>query len=375
MKIVLEHLTKKFPNRNKKIKEDVIAVNDFDYEIPNGKLIGLLGPSGCGKSTVLNLISGLEKPTDGKIYFGDDDVTELPAENRGVGLVFQNYALYPHLNVRENIRFPLENLRGKDKMTRNEMDKKVFETAKLVQIEGLLDRKPSEMSGGQQQRVAIARALVKQPKVLLLDEPLSNLDARLRLQTREELKRIQVETGITTIFVTHDQEEAMSICDTIVVMQDGKIMQHGNPQDVYDKPENLFVAKFLGTPQINVFKGVVKAGTVFIGNDRIMKMEEDCEDRDVYVGIRPEGFIPDDSWNGRSETSDDKERLICEFRKLEVMGRDSSVLCDNEYFEGTMIRAIIASGTEIKTPGGELAFNIKPNKIHIFDAKTGKVLH
>jgi multiple sugar transport system ATP-binding protein len=375
MKIVLEHLTKKFPNRNKKIKEYVIAVNDFDYEIPDGKLVGLLGPSGCGKSTVLNLISGLEKPTQGKIYFGDDDVTELPAENRGVGLVFQNYALYPHLNVRENIRFPLENLRGKDKLTRDEMDRKVFETAKLVQIEGLLDRKPSEMSGGQQQRVAIARALVKKPKVLLLDEPLSNLDARLRLQTREELKRIQVETGITTIFVTHDQEEAMSICDTIVVMQDGRIMQQGNPQDVYDKPDNLFVAKFLGTPQINVFKAVVRAGSVFIGNDRVYRMEEDLGDRDVYVGIRPEGFVPDDSWNGRSEASDDKERLICEFRKLEVMGRDSSVLCANEFFEGTMIRAIVASGTGIKTPGGEVAFNIKPNKIHIFDAKAGKVLH
>ena len=255
MKVVLQNLTKKFPNRNKKIKTDVIAVDNFDFEIPDGELIGLLGPSGCGKSTTLNLISGLLTPTSGKIFFGDDDVTGLPPENRGVGLVFQNYALYPHLTVRQNIIFPLENLRGKEKMTKDEMNAKALEIAKLVQIDGLMDRKPSELSGGQQQRVAIARALVKMPKVLLLDEPLSNLDARLRLQTREEIKRIQRETGITTVFVTHDQEEAMSISDMIVVMKLGVVQQIGQPQEVYDNPANLFVAKFLGTPPINVFTG------------------------------------------------------------------------------------------------------------------------
>ena len=218
MKVVLEHLTKRFPNRNKK-GPDVIAVNDFSFEIPDGKLIGLLGPSGCGKSTTLNLISGLETPTEGRIFFGDDDVTRLPPENRGVGLVFQNYALYPHLTVRQNILFPLENLKGEQKLTKAVMLEKAEEAARLVQIDHLMDRKPGEMSGGQQQRVAIARALVKRPRVLLLDEPLSNLDARLRLQTREEIRRIQRETGITTIFVTHDQEEAMSISDLIVVMK------------------------------------------------------------------------------------------------------------------------------------------------------------
>ena len=171
MKIVLEHLTKRFPNRNKKVREDIIAVNDFSFEIPDGRLIGLLGPSGCGKSTALNLISGLLKPSEGKIFFGEDDVTNLPAENRGVGLVFQNYALYPHLTVKQNIQFPLENLKGKDKLSKEEMNRRVLEAAKLVQIEMLMDRKPSELSGGQQQRVAIARALVKMPKVLLLDEP------------------------------------------------------------------------------------------------------------------------------------------------------------------------------------------------------------
>ena len=243
MKIILKNLTKKFPGRGRK-SEDVIAVNNFDFEVPDGKLIGLLGPSGCGKSTTLNLICGLLKPTGGQIFFGEEDVTNLPPEKRGVGLVFQNYALYPHLTVLKNITFPLENLRGTDKLSKEEMEQRALETAKLVQIEGLMDRKPSELSGGQQQRVAIARALVKMPKVLLLDEPLSNLDARLRLQTREEIRRIQKQTGITTVFVTHDQDEAMSISDLIVVMKDGLVQQIGKPQDVYANPVNLFVAKF-----------------------------------------------------------------------------------------------------------------------------------
>ena len=186
MKIVLEHLTKRYPNRNRKIKTEVTAVDDFTFEIPDGTLIGLLGPSGCGKSTTLNLISGLEAPTSGKILFGETDVTNLPPEKRGVGLVFQNYALYPHMTVLENIMFPLGNLKGDARLSKDEMKKRAMEAAELVQIGGLLERRPSEMSGGQQQRVAIARALVKKPDVLLLDEPLSNLDARLRLQTRED---------------------------------------------------------------------------------------------------------------------------------------------------------------------------------------------
>ncbi len=232
MKVVLQNLTKKFPSRNKKSNDEVIAVNDFNFEIPDGKLIGLLGPSGCGKSTALNLISGLIQPTSGKIFFGDDDVTGLPPENRGVGLVFQSYALYPHLTVRENIMFPLQNLKGAERPSKEEMERRVMEAARLVQIENLMERKPGEMSGGQQQRVAIARAVVKMPRVLLLDEPLSNLDARLRLQTREEIRRIQRDTGITTVFVTHDQEEAMSISDMIVVMKDGVVPGHAAHQRV-----------------------------------------------------------------------------------------------------------------------------------------------
>jgi multiple sugar transport system ATP-binding protein len=363
MKVVLDHLTKRFPSRNKKQPEDVIAVNDFCFEIPDGKLIGLLGPSGCGKSTTLNLISGLEAPTSGKIWFGDDDVTDLPPENRGVGLVFQNYALYPHMTVRQNIMFPLENFKGAAKLSKPEMEKRALEAAKLVQIDGLMDRKPGEMSGGQQQRVAIARALVKMPRVLLLDEPLSNLDARLRLQTREEIRRIQQETGITTIFVTHDQEEAMSITDMIVVMEAGVVQQIGHPQDVYDDPVNLFVAKFLGTPAINVFTGKIEGGKLFIGDDAVLPAEGQ-PDREVFVGVRPEGFIPDE--NGP---------LCCALRGVEVMGRDTSIIASDPSCQSDTVRAIISSEIRIDRNAPEVRFSLKPYKTHVFDAATGERIY
>ena len=358
MKVVLQNLTKRFPNRNKKIKEDVVAVDDFSFEIPDGELIGLLGPSGCGKSTTLNLICGLQKPTSGRIFFGEDDVTELPPENRGVGLVFQNYALYPHLTVRQNILFPLQNLKGAERPSKEEMLNKASEAAKLVQIDGLMDRKPSELSGGQQQRVAIARALVKRPRVLLLDEPLSNLDARLRLQTREEIRRIQRETGITTIFVTHDQEEAMSISDLIVVMKEGVVHQIGKPQDVYDRPVNLFVAKFLGTPPINVFRGSVRSGVLMLGDDEVLRVKG-VTDREVFVGIRPEGFILDE--NGP---------LCCQTRAVEVMGRDTSVVSAHPAAVSETIRSIIPSEDRADVGEHTVRFAVKPFKLHLFDAQT-----
>ena len=353
MKVVLQNLTKQFPGRGKG-NPPVIAVNDFNFEIPDGKLIGLLGPSGCGKSTALNLISGLLMPTKGKVFFGDEDVTDVPAEKRGVGLVFQNYALYPHLTVRQNILFPLQNLRGKDKLPKEVMEQKAQEAAKLVQIEGLMDRKPSEMSGGQQQRVAIARALVKMPKVLLLDEPLSNLDARLRLQTREELKRIQQETKITTIFVTHDQEEAMSISDLIVVMKDGVFQQMDLPQRVYDDPVNLFVAKFLGTPPINVFEGKGVGEKLIIGEETGLDVPG-VSDQEVYAAIRPEGF-----------ELDEDGPLTCKLTAVEVMGRDISVVCTPEKCENVAIRAIIDAENVVNTAKSTVNFRLKPNKVHLF---------
>ena len=357
MKVVLQNLTKIFPSRSKKAGEEVVAVNDFTFEIPDGKLIGLLGPSGCGKSTTLYMISGLQKPSAGKIFFGDDDVTDLPTENRGIGLVFQNYALYPHMTVKQNILFPLQNLKGKDKMSKEAMLERAEEAAKLVQIDELMDRKPNELSGGQQQRVAIARALVKMPRVLLLDEPLSNLDARLRLQTREEIRRIQKETGITTVFVTHDQEEAMSISDMIVVMKLGVVQQIGAPQDVYDNPGNLFVAKFLGTPPINVFEGKVEGGKLFIGDDAVLDVPG-AADQDVFVGIRPEGFELND--NGA---------LSCRLSNVEVMGRDVSVVCTHEASENPIIRAIVDADFGANLKGDTVRFSLKPHKVFLFNAE------
>ena len=358
MEVTLQNLTKKFPNRDKKKKGDVIAVDHFNIKIPDGKLIALLGPSGCGKSTMLNLISGLQKPTEGKIFFGEDDVTLLPPENRGIGLVFQNYALYPHLTVLQNITFPLENLKGEEKLTKAEMKARALVAAKLVQIDGLLERKPSELSGGQQQRVAIARAIVKMPRVLLLDEPLSNLDARLRLQTREEIRRIQRETGITTIFVTHDQEEAMSISDMIIVMKDGALNQVGKPQEVYDDPTNLFVAKFLGTPPINVFDGEVKDGKLYIGENAVLDVPG-VEDQPVYAAIRPEGFVLDE--NGP---------FTCKLSGVEVMGRDYSVLSVNDACHSNPIRAIISTDHKVNTDTEVVRFSLKPHKVHLFHKET-----
>ena len=359
MKVTLQNLTKKFPSRNKKQPADVIAVNDFTFEIPDGVLLGLLGPSGCGKSTTLNLLSGLQKPTSGRIFFGDDDVTDLPAENRGVGLVFQNYALYPHLTVRQNITFPLENRTGKDKLTHQQMADMALEAAKLVQIEELMDRKPKELSGGQQQRVAIARALVKMPRILLLDEPLSNLDARLRLQTREGIRRIQKATGITTVFVTHDQEEAMSISDLIVVMKDGVVQQIGKPQAVYDSPVNLFVAKFLGTPPINVFDGEVKDGQLYIGEEAVLPVPG-VADQSVTAAIRPEGFT-------LSETG----ALSCDLSRVEVMGRDISVVSTHPKSQNVTIRSIISAENAVNTASQKVRFDLKPNKVFLFQKESG----
>ena len=357
MKITLQNLTKIFPSRTKGGAE-VRAVDDMNIEIPSGKLVGLLGPSGCGKSTTLFMLSGLESPSSGKILFDDQDVTTLAAEKRGIGLVFQNYALYPHMTVEQNIRFPLDNMRIK----KEEGNAKALDTARLVQIEDLLQRKPHELSGGQQQRVAIARALVKMPNVLLLDEPLSNLDARLRLQTREEIKRIQRETGITTVFVTHDQEEAMSICDIMVVMKLGVVQQIGEPQAIYDDPANLFVANFLGTPPINIFKGKVLDGKVYVGTEAIMETE--VADQDVYVGIRPEGFIFEP--NNRIRTN----VLTLNVDHIEVMGRDKSVVSTHASSTKPTIRCIIDSDVELPANADKLRFKLKPNKVFLFNAET-----
>ena len=380
MEIRLKNLTKVFPGNPKKGIKDTTAVNNLDIVIPDGKLIGLLGPSGCGKSTTLYMIAGLLEPTSGEIWFGDEEVTRLSPDKRGIGLVFQNYALYPHMTIYKNIAFPLTNLRVEEdkidaqgnpvkdangnvvkfkrKLLPEEIDSMVRETAKIVQIENFLERKPSQLSGGQQQRVAIARALVKRPKVLLLDEPLSNLDARLRLQTREEIRRLQTTTGVTTIFATHDQEEAMSISDEIVVMKLGVEQQRAHPQEVYNNPCNKFVANFLGTPPINFFAGEVKKGKLYINGEEIMPLAgKKIDDQEVTVGIRPEGFEIDP--NGPFHV---------EAKSIETLGRDISIIAEHPSSERPAVKCIIDADTKVDI--GVVALKVKPHKCFVFNKET-----
>jgi len=629
MEIRIKNLTKIFPGDNKRHIRDTVAVKDLDFTVPDGKLVGLLGPSGCGKSTTLYMISGLLKPTSGEVWFGDQEVTNLSPEKRGIGLVFQNYALYPHMTIYKNIEFPLTSLKvevpmstffdfhltyhyamrpddqlkgilkaiahlasrvglkkdqaqvvptlvGTDlalaitlhnasesahkmfvsefpciiktaapeesqeqtsealydtvfratindvrddevcdvtlsgrlpenyqssemdgvitkardflktyghpesvavmhlhdghelvarvlnvkvqvlaaleqdyttalsfislnhvvddiratsfvrevsafmakekirfsdlkiyfdkkqtklfvefhkvpkamtetaiealkqqlnlsdveaethvaidhrKLTKEERDDIIHETARLVQVEEYLQRKPSQLSGGQQQRVAIARALVKRPKVLLLDEPLSNLDARLRLQTREEIRRIQQETGITTVFVTHDQEEAMSISDEIVVMKLGEEQQIDSPQKVYNSPKNLFVAQFLGTPPINVFEGRIEKGKISIGEDCVFETKTAVEDQPLYVAIRPEGLLV----NPPAETPSFK----AEVQRVQILGRDLYIVGKNPACLQPAFKAIIQNNDELYH--GEIRLGVKAKKFFIFNKKT-----
>ena len=344
----LNHIYKVYPN-------GVKAVNDFTMDIEDKEFIVFVGPSGCGKSTTLRMIAGLEEITAGELRIGDVVVNDMEPKDRDIAMVFQNYALYPHMTVYENMAFGLK-LR---KVPKDEIDRKVREAAEILGITEYLDRKPKAMSGGQRQRVALGRAIVREPKAFLLDEPLSNLDARLRLQTREEIKRIQRETGITTVFVTHDQEEAMSISDQIVVMKLGVVQQTGEPQAVYDNPINLFVAKFLGTPPINVFNGTVKAGKLYIGDDAVLDVPG-IDDREVHVGIRPEGFI----------YAPDSGVLHCKLSSVEVMGRDVSIVSKHEFSENPIIRSIVDADNKIDTANPVVRFNLKPHKVFIFDAET-----
>ena len=354
MKITLQNISKTFGT--------TLAVDDFSCELPDGHLICLLGPSGCGKSTLLNMICGILTPSKGNIFFDEQDVTNLPPDKRNIGMVFQNYALYPHLTVLENIAFPLEI----KKVPKKERVQKAIEIAKLVKVDNLLKRFPAELSGGQQQRVAIARALIKNPKILLMDEPLSNLDARLRLEMREEIRRIQKQTGITTVFVTHDQEEAMSISDQIVVMKFGILQQIDSPQEVYNNPANLFVAQFLGTPPINVFKGRLDGKKVLVGEDVVLETTEDMGQKNVYVAIRPEGFAKPTGAKG--------EHVIhAEAEMVQVLGRDISIVakkpeCLKETFK------IIISSDDVTTDKN-VTFAIKPAKCFVFDGETEERIH
>ena len=326
MDINIKNLTMDFGSGTK-------ALDNLSTTIPEGKMVSLLGPSGCGKSTTLMLLAGLYKPTSGHIFFGDQDVTKLEAEHRGIGMVFQNYALYPHLSVLKNIIFPLK----MQKVPKLEAKERAIEVAKMAQIDHLLDRKPGQLSGGQQQRVAIARALVKKPKVLLLDEPLSNLDAKLRLEMREEIRRIQLEVGITAVFVTHDQEEAMSISDKILLMSSGQLQQESKPQEMYKNPSNLFVAGFIGSPPINLIK----------------------QEEGKILGIRPESFIL---------TSQADSQFMGEVSYRETIGRDTFLKVKTDT---TILNVLIDINTNVER--GEVVYlKAETASKYYFDEVSGK---
>lgn len=296
------------------------ALKSIDLEVEDGELICLLGPSGCGKSTILNLIAGLLDPTSGDIAFDGKSVVGIHPKDRGIGLVFQNYALYPHMTVLENVMFPLTV--GKNKKSKAEAKSIAEKYMKITSIEEIAEKKPGQMSGGQQQRVAITRALVQNPKILLLDEPLSNLDARLRLKIREEIRRLVKEIGITTIFVTHDQEEALSISDKIVLMNEGVVQQHDIPQNLYLEPANLFVAKFMGNPIINILdmkyeNSQFKSRDLEFSRDKLnpKRFKEDLKDsEDYFIGIRPEHFL-----------LSDKPLIKVDVETIELIGKDCIV--------------------------------------------------
>ena len=350
MKITIEHLTKQYG--------DFKAVDDLNLEIQDGELVGLLGPSGCGKSTTLFMLSGLTEPSGGRILFGDNDVTTIPPEDREIGLVFQNYALYPHMTVLENIMFPLINRKVPKAEARDRAEK----MAEVVHLEGLLHRKPKALSGGQQQRVAIARALVKRPKVLLLDAPLSNLDAKLRVETREEIRRIQQEVKITTIFVTHDQEEAMSISDRIAVMDKGVLQQYEKPQEMYLNPVNEFVANFLGMPQINMFEGDITTDGVWLNGHLLRPRQEMAAGQDLpngryRMGIRPENFELTEQ--GLAQTAS----------HVRMTGRDLLVFFR---MDNTEMRLLAHSDRQLQR-GSNFAVRVRPGQLCVFGAD-GKTL-
>ncbi|MDO5047982.1 MAG: ABC transporter ATP-binding protein [Anaerococcus sp.] len=347
----------KISNLNKVYDNGYEALKSINLDIKDGALVTLLGPSGCGKSTILNIIAGILDPSAGDISFDGDSIIGKHPKDRDIGMVFQNYALYPHMSVLENIIFPLTV--GEKKIKKDEAIKIAQKYMDLTYIGDIKDKKPSQISGGQQQRVAIARALIQNPKTLLLDEPLSNLDARLRLSIREEIRNIVKEVGVTTIFVTHDQEEALSISDYIALMDEGVIQQYDIPQNLYLEPANLFVAKFIGNPIINIYElenanPMLRTKDFSIGLDELLstRFKDDLKDKSYLLGIRPEHFILDD--NGR---------IKVEVSSIEMIGRYMILHFD---LNNQASRMVVDSKLAIK-PGDLINIDLNYEAIYLFD--------
>jgi inositol-phosphate transport system ATP-binding protein len=354
MRVVLDRLSKKFG--------DVPAVNELDLEIRSGEFVALLGPSGCGKTTTLLMIAGIYRPTSGTIVFGDRRVDHLHPKDRGIGMVFQSYALYPHMTVAENIGFPLELRRS---VAKSERDERVREAARRVEVGDLLERRPGQLSGGQQQRVALARALVKRPDILLLDEPLSNLDARLRHDMRGEIKRLQKEVGITSIFVTHDQLEALTMADRVAVMRDGRLQAYATPTELYAHPVNSFVAGFIGSPPMNFIPADLAAR-----NGELVVRAQDLE-LPLPPAQRPRGDAPGATVGIRPEhiaiVAPGEGQAAGEVYVVEPVGREQIV---DVQVGGRLLRVVAPPGYSGKI-GDKIGLRFAPERLHLFDPQSG----
>jgi multiple sugar transport system ATP-binding protein len=333
------------------------VVSDLNLQLPDGSFTVLVGPSGCGKSTSLRMLAGLESVTSGTITIADRDVTHLQPRDRDVAMVFQNYALYPHLSVRENIAFPLRAA----KEPRANALKRADEVAESLGLAKLLDRKPKALSGGQQQRVAIGRAIIREPSVFLFDEPLSNLDAKLRVETRTELLQIQRRLGITCLYVTHDQEEAMTLSDRMVVMRDGSAVQVGTPIEVFNSPVDTFVAAFVGSPKMNLIAGELTGETFTLPSGFALNVGRVGASGPVTLGIRPDDLVP--------TVADDADARV---KLVELLGPRAIVTVDARDTELTcVVEAARLSGI---TEGTRIALSARPGAVHAFDTKTGQRL-
>jgi ABC-type sugar transport system ATPase subunit len=355
--VILKHLDKRFPG-------GVHAVRDLCLEIADGEFFVLVGPSGCGKSTTLRMIAGLEEPSAGEIYFGDRLMNGVPPAGRDVAMVFQNYALYPHMSVYENMAFGLKMRRT----PRADIDRRVRDSAQLLSIESLLDRRPGELSGGQRQRVAVGRAIVREPKVFLFDEPLSNLDTNLRIEMRAEIARLHRRLAATIIYVTHDQAEAMTLGSRIVLLNHGEIQQIDTPMNIYKRPANQFVASFIGSPAINFLPGVVRGGVFELSGQNgeaavpAVKISESVPDGPAQLGVRPEDLLP---------CGEGPSLGTITFDVVEEIGHETIAyfaLADRQHVARLPAHCAVQ-------PGDQLPLAIRPGAVHLFSAEDGQRLN
>ncbi|MEU8891390.1 sn-glycerol-3-phosphate ABC transporter ATP-binding protein UgpC [Streptomyces sp. NPDC048442] len=358
------------------------AVDQLEIDIEDGEFLVLVGPSGCGKSTSLRMLAGLEDVNGGAIRIGDRDVTHLPPKDRDIAMVFQNYALYPHMSVADNMGFALK-IAGVNKA---EIRKKVEEAAKILDLSEYLDRKPKALSGGQRQRVAMGRAIVREPQVFLMDEPLSNLDAKLRVSTRTQIASLQRRLGITTVYVTHDQVEAMTMGDRVAVLKDGLLQQVDSPRNMYDRPNNLFVAGFIGSPAMNLVEVPITDGGVKFGNSVVPVSREalsaaaDKGDTTVTVGVRPEHFDIVELGGGEAarslskDTKDAPAGLAVSVNVVEELGADGYVYGSAEVGGEHKDLVVRVNGRAVPDKGTELHVVPRPGELHVFSTKTGERL-